>query len=152
MTRWMRPPELEPARELEQLDPVIEGERHGLSPGRSLTIWRRLCADATDRGGQLDLEQARRRFHELATRITTGGGRVRPEVGKATRVAGELDDATSEPRGTDELGSHTPGRETLLTVEARREHASAPPASRPGWMTGSPCSCPSSATPRCTKR
>src|SRR5262249_20387720 len=120
MTRWMHPPELLRGGERGQLDPVVEGERHGLSRQLSLAIWERICVDATDSGGRLAVEQARRGFHDLAARIAARGGRIRPDVGRVTRVAVELEGATSAVWGADELKPRTPGRETLVTVEARR--------------------------------
>jgi len=120
MTRWMHPPELLRDRERDQLDPIVEGERHGLSRQLSLAIWTRICVGATDSVGRLDMEQARRRFHDLATRIAARGGRIRPDVGRVTRVALELDGPTPAVWGADELKPRVPGRETLVIVEARR--------------------------------
>jgi hypothetical protein len=88
MTRWMYTPELERSREPAQLDPVVEGERHGLSRelALALAIWERVCAGVTDGAGRRDGEQARRRFHEIAARMAARGGRTRPDVGRVTRV------------------------------------------------------------------
>jgi len=120
MTRWMHPPELERQRDRDQFDPVVEGDRYGLSRDVSLAIWERVCADATDGFGRRDTKQAEQRFHEIAARIAARGGRLRPDVGRLTRVAIESD---GTPRGAwsiPELAPRIPGRETLVAVEARR--------------------------------
>jgi hypothetical protein len=120
MTHWMHPPELERRRERAQFDPVIEGRRHGLSRELSLAIWERVCADTTDGAGRRDEDQARRRFHEIAARMAARDGRTRVDVGRVTRVEGEP--AGPAPAGwwRNELAVRTPGRETLVAVEARR--------------------------------
>jgi len=87
MTHWKRGPEIDRRPDRNQFDPVVEGARHRLAPEVSIALWERLCADATDHAGRADLEQARRRFHELAMRIAARGGRLRPDVGKLTRRA-----------------------------------------------------------------
>lgn len=120
MTRWMHPPELLRARKREQLDPVVEGRRYGLPRDLALAIWERVCADATDSAGRRDEGRARQQFHELAACIAARGGRLSPDVGRMTRVGVELDDAIPVASGTHELRSRTPGRETLVAVEARR--------------------------------
>ncbi|HEY0478543.1 MAG TPA: hypothetical protein VGD37_13550, partial [Kofleriaceae bacterium] len=111
--RWMHPPELERARDPNAFDPVAEGGRHRLSRELSLAIWARVCADVGDSASRPGAEQAQRRFHELAARIAARGGRLRPEVGRVTRVEIE---ATGVPLGAgsvDELTPRVPGRETL---------------------------------------
>lgn len=120
MTHWMRPPEFARARERDQFDPVIEGARYGLSRELSLATWERVCADATDSIGRLDADQAQRRFHDIAVRIQSRGGRLRPDVGRLTRVQTEI---LSVPRGTwpiDELAPRTPGRTTRVIAEMQR--------------------------------
>src|SRR5688572_9834901 len=90
MTRWLRPPELERQRRRARFDPIVEGDRYGLSRDLALAVWERVCADATDDKGRRDEEQAERRFHEIATRIRARGGRLRPDVGRLTRVETEI--------------------------------------------------------------
>jgi hypothetical protein len=116
----LHPPELVRARDREQLDPIVAGARHGLARQVALAIWDRVCADATDGGGRLDAEQAQRRFHELAARIAARGGRIDPDVGRTTRVEAERDRARPAMWGADELAQRAPGRDTLVTIEARR--------------------------------
>jgi aminopeptidase N len=120
MTRWMHPPELDRERKRDHFDPVVEGARHALARELSLAIWDRVCADATDSAGRRDMEQAQQRFHELAARIAARGGRLRPDVGRVTRVGVELNGDSRGPWNTDELRPRVPGRETLFAVEARR--------------------------------
>lgn len=90
IARWVHPPELERQREQSRFDPVAEGARHGLSSELSLAIWERARADATDGMARLDADQAQRRFHDVAARIQTRGGRLAPEVGRLTRVQTEI--------------------------------------------------------------
>jgi len=66
------------------------------------------------------MEQAQQRFHELATRIAARGGRLRPDVGRATRVCVELNGKSPGTWVADELMPRVPGRQTLVGVEARR--------------------------------
>jgi hypothetical protein len=84
--RSMRPPELARTKERDHFDPVIAGSRYGLSRELSLATWERVSADATDSAGRLDAEEAQRRFHDIAARIQANGGRLRPDVGRSTRV------------------------------------------------------------------
>jgi hypothetical protein len=94
-----------------------------LSRELSLAIWERVGADATDSRGRSDTEQAERRFHDLAARIQARGGRLRPDVGRLTRVQTEI---LGVPRGAwpiDELALRAPGRTTLVIAEARRREA-----------------------------
>ena len=116
----MHPPELLRARERGQFDPVVEGGRHGLSRELSLEIWERACAAESDSAGRRDEGQAWQRFHDIAVRIVARGERLRPDVGRVTRVGVELDGSTSSTWGANVLNPRTPGRETLVTVEARR--------------------------------
>ena len=120
MTRWMRPPELDRERKRDRFDPVVEGARHALGRELSLAIWGRVSADATDSAGRRDMGQARQRFHEFAARIAARGGRLRPDVGRVTRVGVELNGDSLGPWNADELRPRIPGRETLVAVEARR--------------------------------
>lgn len=118
--RWMRPPELARQGDRDKFDPIIEGARYHFSRELSLAIWKRVCADATDHAGRRDTEQAERRFHETAKRIAARGGRLRPDVGRLTRVGTEI---VGTPLGAwhiAELAPRTPGRQTLVAAEARR--------------------------------
>jgi Domain of unknown function (DUF4157)/Novel toxin 15 len=121
-TRWMHPHELERQRERDRFDPIVEADRYGLSRDLALAIWERACTDATDRNGRCDTEQAKRRFHQIAARIAARGGRLRPDVGRLTRVGTE---DTGEPVSAwraKELIPRSPGRETLLDAEPRRSN------------------------------
>lgn len=127
MTRLMHPPELDRPRESDRFDPVIEGARLGLARELALVIWRRICAGASDARGQLDEDQARQQFRELAARVAARGGRLRPDAGRLTRV--EIEDRADSLDAWcgDALPPHTPGRDTLVAVEerevARRERS-----------------------------
>src|SRR5262245_56913788 len=88
--RWIHPPELSHPQPRDRFDPVVAGDRCGLSPDVSLAIWERVCADATDGGGRCDTEQAEERFREVAARIAARGGRLLPDVGRLTRVETEI--------------------------------------------------------------
>src|SRR5215831_1693009 len=114
MTRWPYPPELERQRKQARFDPVVEGARHGLSREVSLAIWERVTADATDSAGSCDIDQAQRRFHELAARIAARGVRLRPDPGRLTRVGTEITGAPPDRWKLDELAPRIPGRETLV--------------------------------------
>lgn len=120
MTRWLRPAELAHQRERDQFDPVGEGARLLLSPEIALAIWERVCTDATDQAGRCDAEEARRRFGEIAARIAARGGRLRPDVGRMTRVSIEFEGDTPHVSAAEELAIRAPGRETLVATEARR--------------------------------
>jgi hypothetical protein len=120
MTRGMHPPERARSSERDQFDPVVEGARHGLSPGLSRSLWEQVRADATDSVGRCDLEQARRQFRQLAARIGARGGRRKADVGRVTRVSVEITGDPRVPPILDEERSRRPGRETLVAVEARR--------------------------------
>jgi Domain of unknown function (DUF4157) len=130
MMRSLYPQQLERSRERVELDPVIEGGRHGLSRELSLALWARACAEATDGAGRCDLDAARQRFLALVALVAARGGRV----GKATRVGVELDGA-SAAGSMDERAARAPGRDTLVAAEARRsldlrDARTAPPAER----------------------
>jgi len=116
----MHPPERQRPREREQFDPIVEGARYCLSSELSLAIWKRVCNDATDSAGRRDEEQARQRFHELAARLAARGGQLQPDPGRVTRVGVELGGARAPVSVADEMRPRTPGRETLVAVEARR--------------------------------
>jgi hypothetical protein len=118
--RWVRGADRERERNRDRFEPVVEGGRHGLSRELSLALWERVRVDATDGSGRCNTEQAQQRFHELLTRIAARDGRLVPEVGKLTRAGVEIDDTTSDAWRTHELSPRTPGRETLVEVEARR--------------------------------
>jgi hypothetical protein len=120
MTRWMHPSERDREDKRGRFDPVVEGERYRLSREALVAIWERVVAAATDDAGRYDVDQAKHRFHEVAARLASRGGRTRPDVGRVTLVAAETD---GDPRGAwiaDELAPRIPGRETLVTVDARR--------------------------------
>src|SRR5215831_15766610 len=92
MTRWMHPPEIEREHERARFDPIVEGAHHRLSRELSLAIWERVQSDATDSAGRCDIAQARRCFHDIAARIAARGGRLGPDIGRATRVFTEAGD------------------------------------------------------------
>jgi hypothetical protein len=116
----MHPPERSREGKQDDFDPITEGARYGLSRELSLAIWERVCLDATDSAGRHDVEQARRRFHKLAARLAARGGRVRPDVGRGTRVGAEIDGGRQRAPGLDDLAVRVAGRETRGAVEARR--------------------------------
>lgn len=120
MTRWMHGPEFRRTRERDHFDPIVEGAQYRLPPEILLAIWERVCVDATDSAGRRDDEQARSKFHELATRVAARGGRLRPDVGAVTRVGSEIYVDAFAAWSTNELSPRTPGRETLVIAEARR--------------------------------
>jgi hypothetical protein len=124
VTRWMHPPELARAPERDHFDPVIEGAREGLSRELSLAIWERVCANATDSVGRLDADQAERRFCELAARIAAHGGRLRPDVGRLTRVQTEIVGVPPGPWAVDEPTPDTPGKAILVAAEMQRRMVS----------------------------
>ena len=120
MTRLVHPPRLDSQRERDEWNPAVEGARHGLSRDLSLAIWEQVCADTTDGSGRRDEAQAQQRFVALAAYLAARGGRLRPDVGRVTRVGLEVH---GEPDGAwrgDRLRLRPPGRETLVTAEARR--------------------------------
>jgi hypothetical protein len=131
----MRGPELDRERERDQFDPVTEGARYQLSPELSLALWERVCTDATDSAGRRDLAQAQQRFHDLAASLAARGGRLRPDVGKLTRVGVESDSGLSRALHTHELATRTPGRQTLAAAEAHRRSALHAAIRTPGRQT-----------------
>lgn len=118
MTRLLQPSERGLHRRSDEFDPILEGARYQLTRELSLAIWGRVCADATDNFGRRDQEQAQRRFHDIAARLAARGGRLRPDVGRLTRVGTELDGVPASAAG--ELAVRVPGRVTLVATEARR--------------------------------
>lgn len=88
--RLLYPPELEPRANRDRFDPELEGSRHGLSRELSLALWERVRADATDGDGRCNMDEARRRFHQLAARLAARGARPQPAVGRTTRVRTEI--------------------------------------------------------------
>src|SRR5215831_2059359 len=108
MTRSLYPPGLTRAEEQDGFDPVIEGARHGLSRELSLSVWQRACEDAAG-----DTADAERRFHELAARTAACDGRLRPHVGRLTRVQAEIVGVPRTAVAVDEL-VRTPGRMSLV--------------------------------------
>jgi hypothetical protein len=120
MTKLLYPPERSLHRPSHEFDPVVEGARYQLTRELSLAIWKRVCADATDSLGRRDQDQAQRRFHELTARLAARGGRLRPDVGRLTRVGTELDGVSVMTSVEEKLAVRAPGRETLVATEARR--------------------------------
>jgi hypothetical protein len=131
MTRWLRPHELERDRKAERFDPVRVGERYGLPRELALAIWDRVCADATDVYGRRDVARAEQRFHEIAARIAARSGRLRPDVGRLTAQATEPGARSIEDWAADERIGRTPGRQTLVEVQARRASAQDDTAAQP---------------------
>jgi hypothetical protein len=140
MTHWMHPPERARQAERDQFDAAIEGLRHGLSRELSLAVWERACAETTDGPDRRDIEEARRRFHEIGARWAARRRRAHPEPGRVTRVGLELDGHTARGSDADELASRAPGRETLVAAEARRwaqmSDAAMPPRASQTAMAG----------------
>src|SRR4051812_7051306 len=120
MTRWLRPPELELARNRDRFDPIVEGARHGLSRDPSLRLWERVCAAVTDGADRLDVEAAEQRFLQLAPRLAARGGRLAPDAGRMTRVGAELEGDSFDAWGFGELAPRAPGRTSLAVEEDRR--------------------------------
>jgi len=158
MTRWPAPRERLHGHRQERFDPVAEGARHGLAPELSVAIWQRVSADADGGARGEDVEQARRRFHDIAARIAAGRLPMAPCIGKRTRAAADGDpgDFTTEwlesakvlvpgrrtrvesrpDRHATEWQSAkvpVPGRRTMVDTEARRWRRveGAPPAAIP---------------------
>jgi hypothetical protein len=132
---WMRPPELARVRDRDRFDPILEGARHGLSRERSLAAWEQGCADATDRAGRLDPDQARQRFHDLVRRTQARGGGLRPDAGRVTRVQTELLGGPRDPWAAGERTARIPGRTTRVADELHRRSASDGWPSVPGRQT-----------------
>jgi hypothetical protein len=114
----MHPPEIERERGRAGFDPVAEGSRYRLDRERSLAIWTRACAEIHDSAGRHDVEQARSRFHELAARIAARGGRLRPDVGRVTRVDIEAHGVPLTVWSGEDLVPRVPGRRTLVGADA----------------------------------
>ncbi|HEX3757894.1 MAG TPA: DUF4157 domain-containing protein [Kofleriaceae bacterium] len=117
MTPAMRPPDLDRRRELDRFDPAVAGARHGLSREVSLEIWERVSAETADGAGRRDDDLARRRFRELAEHVAAHGGRLRPDVGRVTRVAIEIDRSSLAGWGIAPWNPGTLGRETDVTID-----------------------------------
>src|SRR4051812_44726156 len=116
----MRYADRDGARRAIPFDPVVEGTRHGLSRELSLALWKLVREEGATAPEQADLESAKPRFHELAARFAARGAKLRPDVGRLTRVAVELDGVPTACAALDALRPHVPGRETQVIVEARR--------------------------------
>ena len=111
--------DLEPGRRPSPvLDPVAEGAALGLSADVALEIWEHVCREATDHDGNLDEPRARQLFGAAATRVAARGGRLGPEVGKATRAGLELYDDRSLAMFADRLAPPVRGKTTLVLAEA----------------------------------
>ncbi|TMQ09633.1 MAG: DUF4157 domain-containing protein [Deltaproteobacteria bacterium] len=123
MTRWMRPHEIDRARERERFDPVVAGAHYRLPPELLLAIWERARADASDPSGRCDPAQSRQRFHDLAAQIAARGGRLTPDVGAVTRVGLEARDEPGGIWSIRELIPRIPGRKTLVVADAARSPA-----------------------------
>ena len=91
MTPWRRGPEIDRRPDRNKFDPTVEGAPERLTPEVSVAIWERVCAEATDHAGVADLEEARRRFHEVAKRIAVRGGGLRPGPGNLTSTEVEIE-------------------------------------------------------------
>jgi hypothetical protein len=76
--------------ECERFDATLEGRRHGLSRELAQAIWKRVCADGTDGFGRRDEDDVRRRFHALAARIASRGGRPHGDPRQIARVTAEI--------------------------------------------------------------
>lgn len=75
---------------------------------------------ATDSAGRCNVEEARRRFHEFAARLTARGGMLQPAVGRVTRVGVEILGESLDGWDIKQLAPRVPGRDTLVAAEARR--------------------------------
>lgn len=120
MTHWMRPSDIDRERKHDRFDPAVEGACGGLSREASFALWERVCADTTDSTGRRDEELARQQFQELAVTVAAHGRQVQADAGRITRVAVERNGSSPGTWSIDELRPRVPGRETLVTVEARR--------------------------------
>lgn len=118
--RLLYPPELDPQAKRDRFDPEFEGSRYGLSRELSLAIWERVRADTADSYDRYNMDEARRRFHELAAQLAARGGRLQPGVGRTTRVRTEILGEPFDDRSARLLAPRVPGRQTLVEVEARR--------------------------------
>jgi hypothetical protein len=116
----MRGADRDDARHATTFDPVVEGARHGLSRELSRELWKLVREESATTPEQADLERAKPRFHELAAQLAARGAKLRPDVGRLTRVAVELDGVPTARAALDALRPHVPGRETQVIVEARR--------------------------------
>ncbi|HEX4417443.1 MAG TPA: DUF4157 domain-containing protein [Kofleriaceae bacterium] len=80
--RWLRPRELDRAREGAELDLAHEARRHGLALEQVRALWDRAQTEATDTWGRCDAAGARAAFH----RLVRG---ARSDVGRRTLVEAE---------------------------------------------------------------
>lgn len=123
--RWFHSAGSEHASTERAFDPIREGEKYRLPPEVSLEIWERICAGArADAWGAADIadaEETQRRFHELAAQVAARGGRLRPEVGKRTRV----DVANARARGLHHsmLDPHGVGKTTRVDAATHDDEA-----------------------------
>lgn len=132
-SRMFRGDELDrPRARGDELDPVAEGARRGLSRELSIAIWERVCAEATDNFGRRNEEQARQQFDGLTARVAARGGPLVRDVGRVTRVGVESASMAPTARYAGERRPNTPGRETLVAAETRPPMAT---PSVPGRMT-----------------
>ncbi|HET7501973.1 MAG TPA: DUF4157 domain-containing protein [Kofleriaceae bacterium] len=118
--RWMRHAERDGSRRAIPFDPVVEGARHGLPRELSLALWKLVREEGATAPEQADLERAELRFHELAAQLAARAAKLRPDAGRLTRVAVELEGVPTARAAIDALRSQVPGRETKVIVEARR--------------------------------
>jgi hypothetical protein len=118
--RWRRGADRDGARRAIRFDPVVEGARHGLSRELSFALWELVREEGGTAPEQADLERAKPRFHELAAQLAAGRAKLRPDVGRLTRVAVELDGVPTARAALDALRPDVPGRETHVIVETRR--------------------------------
>lgn len=111
--RLLRGDGLERSRR-EDFDPIAEGQRYGLAPEVSKTIWERARREATNRHGVCDEDLARECFVRLATRVAQHGA----QLGAVPFHRTQFDAATSAaPRGN-VLANPVPGRTTLVLARA----------------------------------
>ncbi|MEJ7596460.1 MAG: DUF4157 domain-containing protein [Kofleriaceae bacterium] len=131
MTRWLHPPELEHKPQQDAFDPTVEGARLGLSREKALAIWEQVRAEATDRNGRVDLEQAARRFEEV-------GGQI-PEPGRETLNDPVPDGSAETDRSAWDAGPRsTRGEASARVAPGRVTRVSSPAAlgrSTPGRRT-----------------
>jgi hypothetical protein len=80
--RRLRPPELVSQPKRDRFPPELGGSRYGLSRELSLAIWERVRADATDSSGRCNVDEARRRFHEIAARLAARSGILQAAIGR----------------------------------------------------------------------
>ncbi len=116
--RQMHPSRMEHQRDPEGFDPIAEGGRYRLPRELSLALWEGVRAEVRDTAGQVDVDHSRRRFQEVAARIAAHGGRLRPDIGRVTRVEAEIQGMSLDAWSVDDLTPRVPGRRTLVSTEA----------------------------------